>query len=194
MQSLNSRPWLSLNIILEFKTDICGSEAWLWLQGMRTAKVRSGPIIYTHIHTCTLHPRIDTYILEFRYTSIIISRFDPWIQHDFIQGFHPWIRHALPRINPWIHVHLPIYIHTIFQWLILEFNMTLFKDSILEIGMVDSRINPWIHIIYPSIQGYPWTSYLPFITSYYTHILVPYHIYKPLVNYFKPSLCLMFDV
>ena len=81
-----------------------------------------------------------------------------------------------PRIDPWIHIHLPRYIHSILQWLILESIMTLFKDSILEIDMVYSRINPWIHIIYPSIQGCPWNSCLPFMASYYTHILVPYHI------------------
>ena len=165
MQSLNSRPWLSLNIILEFKTGICGSEAWLWLQGMRTAKVRSGPIIYTHIHTYTLHSSIDTYILEFRYISIffqgLILEFNMTLFKDSILEFDM----LYPRINPWIHIHLPIYIHTTLQWLILEFNMTLFKDSILEFSMVDSRINPWIHIIYPSIQGCPWTSYLPPITS-----------------------------
>ena len=183
---LECNPWIqdpcsSLNIILEFKTGICGSEAWLWLQGMRTAKVLSGPILYTHIHTCTLHPRIDTYILEFRYCyiSIIISRVYPWIQQltlfkDSILEFDMFY----PRIDPWIHIHLPIYMHSIFQWLILEFNMTLFKDSILEIDMVYSRINPWIHIIYPSIQGYPWNSCLSlhdFILHAHPHALYIYN-------------------
>ena len=134
MQSLNSRPWLSLNIILEFKTGICGSEAWLWLQGMRTAKVRSGPIIYTHIHTYTLHSSIDTYILEFRYISIIISRFDPWIQHDSIQGFHPWIWHALPKdqsLNP----YSSTYIYSYYISMIKSLNSTWLYSRIPSLNL-----------------------------------------------------------